>query len=486
MKRTVSLIFLFVFIFFCGNRVFSQVYLKPGYYAVFFKDKQGTRASLDSPQTFLSARALEHRRIYHIPVTEQDLPVSQVYIDSLKKFGFDIWLKSKWLNGVVVRLQDSSQLTLLDSLIRVWDFLLPDYSSMIWPKDSAKTHYYVDSEFLTKFKLDTPLTDVYKYEAALDQDTTLKVNRLHSLGYAGQNVVIAVFDAGFKRVNKIKAFKHLFDGRQDNGELLGVYDFVDKDSSVFGSEQHGTMALSTMAADFKDMVGTAPKASFYLFRTEDESSEYKIEEFNWLVAAETADSLGVDVISSSLGYTTFDDSLMNYSYKDLNGNTAISTIAADIAASKGKIVVISAGNEGDNSWHYLSFPADADSCLAVGAVMSYPPYPVAFFSSRGPTYDGRIKPDVAAFGFWAVVVNGLGFVNLQAGTSFSAPQVAGLAACLRSAFPEMSNMDIIKAIKAGASDALHPNFNVGYGIPNAYLSYQILKYWQRQKVRANE
>ena len=486
MKRTISFIFLLVLIFCFEQKSFSQILLKPGYYAVFFKDKQGTAYSLDSPQTFLSQRAIEHRKIYGIPITEQDLPVSEVYVDSLKKYGFDIWLKSKWLNGVVVKIADSSQLALLDSLVRAWDFLLPDYSAMIWPKDSARSHYYVDSAFLSMFKSDTSLPDVYDYEAAEDQDTILKVNRLHSLGYAGQNVIIAMFDAGFKRANRLKAFSHLYDGKPENGEVLGVYDFVDKDSTVYSSEQHGTMALSTIAAAYRDMVGTAPRASFYLFRTEDENSEYKIEEFNWLVAAEKADSLGVDIISSSLGYTTFDDSTMNYTYKDLNGNTAISTIAADIAASKGIIVVVSAGNEGDNSWKYVSVPADADSCLAVGAVSSFSPDLIPTFSSRGPTYDGRIKPDVAAIGLFAVVVSGLGVVTLEAGTSFSAPQVAGVAACLRSAFPKMSNMAIIKAIKAGGSNALHPNNVIGYGIPDAYLSYQILKYWQSQKSNSTE
>ncbi len=475
-------ILLFALFVLIGQISWSQLLLKPGYYAVFFRDKQGTTASLDSPQTFLSPRAIERRKHFNIPITEQDLPVSQVYLDSLKKYGFQIWEKSKWLNGVVLKIDDSTQLALLDSLVNAWDFLLPNYNHLIVPKDSGKVHFYVDSALVARFPKDTALAPVYDYGLAEVQNNLVNIPELHSLGYQGQGVVMALLDAGFWNANKIKAFKHLFDGDTTNGEVLGYYDFVHQDTNVFDAAAHGTMALSTIAAnDSGNMVGTAPKASFYLFRTEDENSEYKIEEFNWAVGAETADSLGVDEISSSLGYTTFDDSTMNYTYKDLNGNTAISTIAADIAASKGIIVVISAGNEGDNPWHFVSVPADGDSVVAVGAVISFPPYSVASFSSRGPTYDGRIKPDVAAVGLFTSVVNQRGKTTISAGTSFSGPTVAGVLACLRGAYPNIGNMDIVKALKMSGSTAFHPNFNVGYGIPNAYLAYEILKHWDEIK-----
>ncbi len=457
----------------------AQVLLKPGYYAVFFKDKKGTVAILDTPLTYLSPKAIERRQMFGIPFTEQDLPVSKVYLDSLKKYGFVIWEKSKWFNGVVLKIDDSLQLKTLDSLIEAWDFLLPDYSHLIKPKTGKPEKLVVDSQDIA-YPKDTLIADIFNYGQAREQNILLKVNRLHSLGYTGENVTMALLDAGFLRVDKIPGFEHLFDGDTANGEILGYYDFVENDTTVFNTGSHGTMALSTIAAFDDQMVGTAPYAKFYLFRTEDEKSEYKIEEFNWLVAAEKADSLGVDIISSSLGYNDFDDTTMSYTYQDMNGNTALSTIAADIAASKGILVVISAGNEGSDKWYFITAPADADSVLSVGAVFRGGDF-VAFFSSRGPSSDGRIKPEVAAVGVGTAVYSRKGKVTYASGTSFSAPTVAGLTACLKQAFPGKSNMEIIRALEMSGSTALHPNFNVGYGVPNGYLAYQILLHQKENK-----
>ncbi len=455
-------------------RVNGQMELKPGYYAVFFKDKNGTPASLDSPQTFLSQRAIERRKTQNIAFDYRDLPVSSVYLDSLKKYGLKIWSVSKWLNGAVIKIQDSSQIKLLDTLVKKWDFLLPDYSHLIVPKNykpKPLKPVEIDSSWYT-----VKIGDSLDYGKANDQNFLINIPALNAMGYTGKGVYTAVLDAGFWNANKIKVFSHLFDTVQSNGQVLGWYDYVDNDSTVFNTGSHGTMALSTIAARSKNMVGGAPDAYFYLFRTEDENTEYKIEEFNWVVAAEKADSLGVDVISTSLGYNDFDDSVSSYTYDDMNGNTAMSTIGADLAAEKGIIVVVSAGNEGDNSWFFITAPGDGDSVLTVGAVAMWGG--VASFSSRGPTSDGRIKPDVVADGLFAIVANQRGKIIASAGTSFSAPTVAGLMICLRQAFPDKKNTDLINAVKLSGSSVKHPNYNVGYGIPNGYIAYKIL---ERQK-----
>ncbi len=440
------------------NSVFAQTEVYPNYYAVYFTDKNNCGYDINNPEEFLSPKAIERRKKFDIPITEQDLPVTQKYVDSLKSLGFKIIEVSKWLNCAIVTDTDSLALQNLKTL------------SFVSPKPAPLPKNYTYKKLKRKkVKIKKILEDKYDYGQAENQVKMLDINQLHSMGFDGKGVTIAILDAGFWNADKISFFDSLWATHR----ILGWYDFVDQDTSLFNTGEHGTMVLSTIAA-YKngEYVGTAPQASFYLFRTENEFSEYPIEEYNYVCAAEKADSLGVDLIHSSLGYTDFDDNKMSYSYKDINGNTAISTIGADIAASKGIIVTVSAGNEGDNKWRYISAPADADSVLSVGAVDPNGRY--AYFSSVGPTYDGRIKPDVMAEGLSVMVVGRKDYVKFSAGTSFSGPIMAGCMACLRQAFPNNTNIELMNAVRQTASYAKKPNNFYGYGIPDFYKAYLLL------------
>ncbi len=448
-----------------SNFLFSQTLVKPGYYLVFFKDKNDTTYSLDHPEKFLSQRAIERRTKFHIPITTQDLPVSGTYVKALRDSGYNVIYTSKWLNAALIKESDTAKL----NKIKTFPFIdTLGLSKFRHPKDSTaqqvKYNVEIDSSVFPKH-----WRSPYKYGIARLQNKLIDIPLMHSLGYDGDGVIIAMLDAGFDNVDSIQVFSHLW----ENHKILGYYDFVDMDTTVFGPQTHGLMALSTIAAKSNRFTGTAPNASFYLFRTEDEDSEYPIEEVNWVVAAEKADSAGVDIISSSLGYQTFDDSTLNYTYKNMNGNYAISTIAADIAASKGIIVVISAGNSGDEQWHYIDAPADGDSVVAVGATNAIGD--PAYFSSYGPSYDGRVKPDVAADGSWLAVIGENGYPTISSGTSFSAPTIAGALACLRQAHPNKTNMEIIRALQMSGDHASNPDDRVGYGVPDIYIAHLILQ-----------
>jgi hypothetical protein len=265
-----------------------------------------------------------------------------------------------------------------------------------------------------------------------------------------------------------------FDSLYANNSILGTRDFVEGDEFVYEASSHGTQVLSCMAANLPYLVmGTAPGASYYLFKTEDVGSEFKIEEFNWVAAVEYADSLGVDVINSSLGYTSFNDESMNYKYEDLNGKTGICSRGADIAVEKGMLVVNSAGNEGDGSWKYIGTPADGINVISVGAVKSNGSR--ASFSSYGPTPDGRIKPNVSAQGSRAVVAAMKGYaVTTTDGTSFSSPIMAGMVTTLWSAFPDKTNWEIKDAIEASGNQSMQPDSSLGFGIPDFFRAYLYL------------
>jgi serine protease AprX len=293
--------------------------------------------------------------------------------------------------------------------------------------------------------------------------------QMHDNGFRGEGMTIAVFDAGFPGVNSASPFSHLF----TNNQIKGVYDFVDHDNTVYEKSSHGTMTLSCIGAMLLgSYIGTAPKANFYLFITEDDLSEHPVEEFNWLFAAEYADSAGVDIISSSLGYTEFDYPTPSYTYASMNGNTAVSTRAGDFAAATGILVINSAGNEGNTSWHYISAPADGDSVLAVGAVDSLGVK--VSFSSYGPNSAGKIKPNLSAQGALSAVVLPNGAIGRNNGTSFSCPILAGMAAGFWQANPNLTNMQVLSLLQRSATQANNPDNNLGYGIPNFTVAQQLV------------
>ncbi|MBL4652728.1 MAG: S8 family serine peptidase [Flavobacteriales bacterium] len=421
---------------------------------IHFTDKSGSEYSISSPHQFLSERAINRRQKQSISIQLSDIPVNTHYIKEVLSVGTVEYIhQSKWMNAILISFVDSSLFTEIKNI---------DCVKSVQVLDSPRTIHRPDNKFTDQ----TTINKIFDYGKGDKQVEMHNLHFIHQLGFTGEGMQIAVFDAGFSGVDTLEAFAYL----RDNGNLLGTKDFVDADASGFYYAGHGRSVLSTMAGYVSgSLIGTAPDAGYYLFRTEESNSETLVEEFNWLAAAEYADSLGVDIINSSLGYTTFNDTLENHTYADMDGNTTIVTKAADWAASKGVLVVNSAGNSGNNNWHYIGAPADADSILTLGAVGE--DSVKASFSSYGPTVDGRIKPTVVARGLLAYVIGGDGKRTTSNGTSFSSPIMAGAVACLWQAFPNETNMSIIDYVQRYSHQADNPDSLLGYGIPDLFAAY---------------
>ncbi len=428
---------------------------------VAFTDKNNSPFSINNPQQFLSAKAIENRNRQNIAIDDSDLPVNPHYIDSMKTVGATVLHKSKWMNAITIELNDTSLL----ANIRQFSFVKaiePVYGTRIF-----KAETYEATQAVVRLNNSPELSGDY-YGEGFNQIYMLRGDYLHNQGYNGEGITIGVLDSGFGNADIIEAFQHLF----SENRILTTWDFVTSNSSVFEDDGHGTNVLSTMAAHVENsFVGTASKANYLLFRTEDAGTEFRLEEDNWVAAVEMADSIGVDVINTSLGYSDFDDPGMDYTYSDMDGKTTRISQGAQFAARKGIVVINSAGNSGNNSWRYITAPADADSILAVGAVNDAGS--VASFSSRGPSADGRVKPDIVAQGAGTTIINTSGEIRKSNGTSFSSPVLAGMAACFKQAFPEMNNIEIINAIRASAHLYDTPNDSAGYGIPDFRKAYII-------------
>jgi len=430
-----------------------------------FTDRNANPYSLSSPADFLSQRAIDRRTRQHISLTENDLPVNPDYVDSVIAKGAIVFARLKWFNGVIVQC-DSSTLNSILSLPFVQNAV-----KVFRHRSGYSSHPKFESEF-TPLAQDHGIMRVanYDYGDAFNQIHLMNGEYLHQKGFKGEGMQIAVLDAGFNSADLLPALDSLF----TENRVLGTWDFVRDTSLVFDQDAHGSEVLSDISAIFPgQMVGTAPRASVYLIRTEDAPNEHLIEEYNWAAGAEFADSAGADLISSSLGYSLFDDPSMDHTYADMNGHTCPSTRAANFAAAKGILVLVSAGNLGVDPWHYISAPSDADSALSIGAVDEFG-YKAAF-SSWGPSSDGDIKPNVAAKGAQATISYTDGSIGLANGTSFSCPILAGAAACLWQAHPDKTNMEVFRAIEQSANYHLQPGDSLGYGIPNFIRADQLLQ-----------
>ncbi len=439
---------------------------------IHFTDKNNSSYSLNSPSSFLSARSIIRRANQSVPLDSTDLPVNQWYIDSVFSKGARIYTRSKWFNGVTVQC-DSTQ---LNSILT-----LPFVSG-------AKKVVKTSSIISTKLEQSEPsvIRGVAPHISTLDYGTgynqihMMNGEYLHDAGYSGAGMLIALLDAGFFQADQVTFYQNL---RNRNG-IVATWDFVADEASVYEDDTHGEEVLSTIAAYGPgQMIGTAPDADFLLLRTEDAPTENIIEEYNWVSGAEYADSAGADVISSSLGYTEFDDTLASHTYADMNGSTCPSSIGADIAFSKGMLVCVSAGNQGGSLWHYISAPSDGNNVIAVGAVDSTGAY--VSFSSVGPSSDGDVKPNVAAQGRQSAVVDPSSFVGTSSGTSFSCPILAGAATCLWQSFPMKTNTEIKTAIEMSASIHLAPDDFIGYGIPDFRVAGFYLNTGQLANARNN-
>jgi serine protease AprX len=430
---------------------------------VYLKDKPNSETYLATPLTMLSQRALDRRARQNIEVDVIDVPLDDNYYSQIESAsGITVEAKSKWLNAIhVYGLQED-----ISNLITNFTFI----ESIEFANDGLNAKgklakHSSQSNHQNKF---AEMKADYNYGVAETQITMLKGDFLHQEGFTGSGMHIAVIDAGFPNVDQLQAFQKI----RDNNQILGGYDFVNRSENFYSGSNHGTNVLSDIAGYIDGVfVGTAPDASFYLFITEDIAKEVPLEESLWVEAAERADSLGVDVINTSLGYTTFDNPNYNYAYADMDGKTAFISRGADIIASRGMILVTSAGNSGSNSWKYIGAPGDAASVFTVGAVDAVED--IASFSSFGPTSDGRVKPDVLAHGENVFVIDHqTGAPKPSNGTSFSSPVMTGVVACFWQATPGLTSVQVMQRIRESADRYNNPDEQYGYGVPDFKTAYE--------------
>jgi serine protease AprX len=446
LNRNLILVFISICLYSAGTRLYSQTTTYNYFYRVYFKDKGDLNPVNFSPEDLLSERAVRRREKAGIPVPVfTDLPVNPTYINEVKSKGFTLHTTSKWMNTGLFKTPGLVDITTLLSLPYVADV-------KIVKKPAGKSNHSDKLDFQTQ------TADLPPYDRPL---TMLNGKSLHFSGYDGTGILIAVLDGGFYKADLIES---LIDLRSRHG-IIGTRDIVSNSDYVYSYHNHGTAVLSVLAGKIEGIIeGTAPGADFWLLRTEDVSTEFPVEEDFWAAGAEFADSIGADIISSSLGYYNFDDPTMNYKFSDMDGNTTFVTQAADFAASKGILVVNSAGNERNKPWIRIIAPSDGDSVVAVGAVDGS--NIISSFSSSGPSSDARIKPDNATQGVSVVVQTAEYSVSRANGTSFSCPVLSGMCACVMQAAPKATNTDIIKALHKNSDRFNTPDSLYGYGIPD--------------------
>ncbi len=449
----------FLFLLFANLRSVAVEAQKPAplkKYWIELTDKNNSPFCTCRPWEFLSARTLERRAKAGIPVEENDLPVNPAYLDGLKKKGAVIHNTSRWLNAATVIADSATAAGLRDlPFVRKIQYLGPDLRIRNAPDRAPKKRVPLAEVPQAKGKFRT-------WGYASRQNSLLGLDLLHAAGYRGEGIWVAVMDGGFANADTIA----LFDSVALDHRLMQGHDFVERDGAVFESAAHGSSVLGVMAGNIPGwFVGGAPDATYFLLKTEDTGGEYPVEEANWIAGVEWADSMGIDLVNASLGYTQFNDTTLGHWYRELDGRTAIGSRGASIAATKGLIICNSAGNEGDGPWHYIGAPADAPGIIAVGAVDLDGKH--AVFSSYGPTADGRIKPDLSAPG--APVVSTAGHdaeLDLAYGTSLASPMLCGAFAALWSAYPEKTAREVMDAAFASADQYDRPDNDKGYGIPD--------------------
>lgn len=400
------------------------------------KDRQGITQKLQDPYAFLSAASVERKLRFGVPIDSSDMSYSPVYKSDLESLGLEIrgyskWLNAFWVSGTLSEIEAAQQKPFVTDRDRPLRRLTGGNHQMA---NLMAAHNQLAADFMN---LPNPIES----------------------GRNGSGLVIAVFDSGFPGVNTLPAFDYLF----LENKLLATYNFVDRTSDVFTAGQHGTNVLSVMAAKEEGM-GFATGAKYVLAITEDEDNEGPSEEFNLVMGLEWADSIGVDIANISLGYSTFDDPQFNYTYANLDGRTALTSQAASMASEKKILIVSSAGNEGNAAWRYQTTPADAYGILSVGATDDLGRR--AFFSSFGPTADGRVKPELSTLGIGIALIGSTGNVFFGSGTSFSAPWISAFAACFWQAYPTLNAAQIRDILIRSAHLSNNPNNELGYGIPN--------------------
>lgn len=426
-------------------------------YRINLTDKAATEYSLKKPHKFLSKKAIERRKRQGLRIDSTDLPVCQTYIDAIRNVGVKIVVTGKWDNFVTVSCNDS---TLIDRIVQL-PFVAKTERVWIAPK-AMEWHGNKRDSLINNPK-------IYKdsiYGPAITQIQLSKADKLHEAGFRGQGMTIAVIDAGFHNADKITAMQNI--------QILGTKDFVDSNADIYAESSHGMAVLSCIGMNQPNvMVGTAPEASFWLLRTEDEYSEHLVEQDYWAAAVEFADSVGVDVVNTSLGYYSFDDKEKDYRLRDLDGKFALMSRQAARMADKGMVLVCSAGNSGSSAWKKITPPGDAENVLTVGAIDKQGQ--LAPFSSIGTTADGRIKPDVVAVGLASDVMRTNGNQGRANGTSFASPIMCGMVTCLWQALPKLTAKEIIELVRSVGDRADYPDNIYGYGVPDMWKAYEMNK-----------
>lgn len=426
-------------------------------YRISLRDKAATTYSLEHPEAFLSEKAIARRQKQRLAIDSTDLPVCRQYIDEIRRQGVNIVVTGKWENFVTVSCNDS---TLIDRIAEL-PFVCTTEKVWMAPKTGLPTMATMRDSVIN-----TPR--IYPdsiYGPAIEQIKLSNGDKLHAAGFKGQGMTIAVIDAGFHNADKITAMQNI--------RILGVKDFVNPQADIFAESSHGMMVLSCIGMNQPNvMTGTAPEASFWLLRSEDEYTEHLVEQDYWAAAVEFADSVGVDVLNTSLGYYTFDDKSKDYKYRDLDGHHALMSRQASRIADKGMILVCSAGNSGMGSWKKTTPPGDAENVLTVGAVDKNAI--LAPFSSIGNTADNRIKPDVVAVGEGSDVMRTDGTQGKANGTSFSSPIMCGMVTCLWQARPELTAKEVIELVRRSGDRADFPDNIYGYGVPDMWKAYNNL------------
>lgn len=427
-------------------------------YWVKFKNKNGTPYSVSTPSAYLSAKSILRRTTQGIAINSTDLPCTPSYVSQIDAISnVTVLFASKWLNGVVVSVPSASILTTINS----FSFVLSSGQVNRYKIDLPTVD--IPQQITTSEKLSAAPSATFNYGRSYWQNHQLNVDCIHSKGYRGQGITIAVLDAGFNLVN----VNPVFDSLRNRGGIIGTRDFVSGGTNVYTQSSHGAQVLSCMAAIVPNLImGSAPRADYWLFRTEDVITETISEEYNWIRGAEFADSVGADILTTSLGYNQFDNAIQNHTFSDLNGKTAPMSIASNLAARKGMLVVNAAGNSNGTSWPWIGVPADADSICTVGAIDTLSN--IASFSSIGPTADGRIKPDLMAMGLNSWLANPSNAVSCgqASGTSFATPILAGAMACFWQAHPNFTSFKVIDTLRKTATYSLTPNNSRGWGTPN--------------------
>lgn len=440
-------------------------------FRVYLTDKPTMDLVSGGPLSFLSQKALDRREEQNVRIDSTDYPVSKTYKKEIANLGAQIVTESRWFNTVVVEYPDSTEIAQVEKL----DFV--DSVQFVW-RGQSQPHSNLN-EMRPRLSSPDCSSDTLReslFGASAHQFALHNAQNMLTAGFQGKGIYIAVIDAGFTNIDVIPSFIHSF--------LSGYKDFV-PNGHIFSASDHGTRVVSTMALNLPHKaMGSAPQASYLLLRSEDEESEFPVEEDYWVAAVEYADSLGVRLVNTSLGYNHFDDSTLNYTHKELNGKRSLISRAADSAFNKGMLVVGSAGNEGNKAWEKITVPGDSKKMLTIGAVGT--DSIVASFSSRGPTADGRIKPDLVSVGRATLTIGQSGIIGYTNGTSFSSPFLAGLIGSLWSVNPQLNRNELIEIVRSSSHQFHSPDSIFGYGIPDFKIAYdRVLKTLKQETEKAS-